>query len=69
MEYKGVEFTVRARPGHNHRLWAISPKGAPTFSHEFAGSREDACANAQQAIDRWLEKHPVPADKAGQAIG
>jgi hypothetical protein len=64
MEHKGIEYTVRARPGANQWLWTILPKDRAPIASAFEGSRRDATADACRAIDRWLERHARTIDEA-----
>ena len=57
MEYRGIEFAIRARPGRDEWTWTIYPKGGRAISHEFAGLRDEAISAARQKIDRWLTEH------------
>jgi hypothetical protein len=46
-----------ARPGRNEWLWTIAaPDGRP-ITGEFSGRRNEAILAAQQAIERWFERH------------
>jgi hypothetical protein len=56
MEYKGIEYAVRARPGPHQWVWTILPKGVAAFMSQFVGTKEGASADACRAIDRWLER-------------
>jgi hypothetical protein len=56
MEYRGIEYGVRARPGRNHWLWTISPSGGRAITGEFTGTRAEAIAAARRAIDRYFER-------------
>jgi hypothetical protein len=42
MEYRGVEYAVRARPGRDEWLWTIYPTGAPAFGRQLTGTRDRA---------------------------
>ena len=57
MEYRGIEFAIRARPGRDEWIWTIYPKDARDISCEFNGSRDEAIFVARQRIDRWLKEH------------
>jgi len=59
MEYRGIDFAVRARPGRNEWLWTISPKQGPAITGQFSGTRDEALAAARRsrrASDRSDEK-------------
>jgi hypothetical protein len=64
MEHKGVEYTVRARPGPNQWIWTILRKGKAPLTAQFVGTQHDAMADACRAIDRWLERQARAAGKA-----
>jgi hypothetical protein len=42
MEHKGIEYTVRARPGPNQWVWTILPKGRAYMASEFVGTQREA---------------------------
>jgi hypothetical protein len=56
MEYKGIEYAVRARPGPHQWVWTILPKGEAALMSQFVGTKEGASAAACRGIDRWLER-------------
>jgi hypothetical protein len=56
MEYKGIEYAVRARPGPHQWVWTILPKGESALMGQFMGTKERASADACRAIDRWRER-------------
>src|SRR5712691_3393629 len=56
MEYKGIEYAVRARPGPHQWVWTILPKGEAALMSQFVGSKEGAPADVCRGIDRWLER-------------
>jgi len=59
MEYKGIEYAVRARPGPHQWVWTILPKGEAALMSQFVGSKERASADACRGIDRWLERQRI----------
>jgi hypothetical protein len=61
MEYRGIEYAVRARPGRNEWLWTISPKNDRAITGQFTGTRDEAIAAARRAIARWLERQTQAA--------
>jgi hypothetical protein len=52
MDYRGIEYTVRARLGWNRWVWTIFPKGITPIAVEFSGTRDEASAAARRSIDR-----------------
>ncbi len=54
MEYRGIEYAVRARLGRDQ--W-IYPKDARTSNNVFIGTRHGAITAACRRIDRWLVEH------------
>jgi hypothetical protein len=63
MEYRGIDYAVRARPGRNEWLWTISPKQGCAITGQFTGTRDDATAAARRAISRLLERQTQAAQK------
>jgi hypothetical protein len=66
MEYRDIEYAVRARPDRNRWTWTIYPDGK-SIKGNIEGNRLMAIAAACRAIDRWLERHGTrlpPADRA-----
>ena len=66
MEYRDIEYAVRARPGRNRWTWTIYPDGK-SVKGNIEGNRLMAIAAACRAIDSWLERHRTrlpPADRA-----
>jgi hypothetical protein len=57
MEYRDIQYTIRARPGQNEWSWSIYPENSPLIRGETKGTKQLAIAAAHRAIDRWLEKH------------
>jgi hypothetical protein len=58
MNYKDVEYAVRASSGRDQLILLISyPRIANASQQEFNGSRDEAIAAARQRIDRWLKSH------------
>ena len=64
MDYRGIEYTVRARPGHNKWVWTIFPKGTPAVACEFFGTRDEAIAAACKTIDRRWRLMGLPKEQA-----
>ena len=56
MEYRGIDYAVRARLGRNEWLWTISPKQGRAITGQFTGTRDEAVAAARRAIARLLER-------------
>jgi hypothetical protein len=56
MEYKGIQFTVRARLGRDNWVWTIFPKDGRPVARDFIGVREGAITAAYAGIDRLLER-------------
>ena len=56
MEYRGIEFTVRARLGHDNWIWTILPNEGRPVARASIGTREMAIAAAHDGIDRFLER-------------
>jgi hypothetical protein len=56
MEYRGIQFTVRARLGRHNWVWTIFPNDGRSVAREFIGVREMAIAAAHDGIDRLLER-------------
>jgi hypothetical protein len=63
MRHKGVEFTIRARPGRNQWTYTILPQGDAPIIAAFTGAREDAIARAHISIDRFLAKRRLQEKK------
>jgi len=62
MNYKDIEYVVRARPGRDQWTFVISyPRRANPTEVPFSGSRDEAIAAACRRIDRWLEKQRTKA--------
>ncbi len=62
MEYRGVEYTILARPGPNKWVSTIYPKIGAAIKHNFLGTRDEAIAAACRSIDRrWEKIRPPPA--------
>jgi hypothetical protein len=61
MEYRGIDYVVRARPGRNEWLWTISPKQGRAITGQFTGTRNEALAAARRAIARFLERQTQAA--------
>jgi hypothetical protein len=57
MQYRTVEYAVRARPGRDEWIWTIYPKGAASIHRDYTGPRQEAVDAACRAIDRWLAEH------------
>lgn len=56
MEYRGIQFTVRARLGQDNWIWTILPKDGRPVARASIGTRERAIAAAHTGIDRFLER-------------
>jgi hypothetical protein len=56
MEYRGIQFSVRARLGQNSWIWTILPKDGRLVARASIGTREMAIAAAHTGIDRFLER-------------
>jgi hypothetical protein len=63
MEYRGVEFTIRARPGRNQWTYTILPQDDAPIAAAFTGTREGAMARAHISIDRFLAKRRLQEKK------
>jgi len=61
MEYRGIEYAVRARLGRNEWPWTIFPKNDRAITGQFTGTRDEAIAAARRAIARWLERQTQAA--------
>jgi hypothetical protein len=58
MEYKGIPFSIRLRPGRNAWAWTISPpNGTPPIEGNVKGRRELAIIKVQDTIDKWLKNN------------
>jgi len=57
MEYKGIEYEIRLRPGNEEWSWTIKPTASTSYSGETRGSRQFAEIAAKQAIERWLKRN------------
>ena len=64
MEYRGIEYAVRARPGRNEWLWTISSKEGRAITGLFTSTRDKAVAAARRAIARLLERQTQAAQKS-----
>jgi hypothetical protein len=58
MEYRGMMYAVRARPGRDEWTWTIYPIDGPAQSGQFTGTRDEAIAVACRRIDNRLTQHP-----------
>ena len=57
MNYKGIEYVVRARPGRDQWTFVISyPRSANPTEIRLSGSRDEAIAAACRRIDGWLKR-------------
>jgi hypothetical protein len=54
MEYRDIEYAVRARLGRDQWVWTIYPKDARASTNQFIGTRDGAIAAACRRIDRLL---------------
>jgi hypothetical protein len=64
MEYKGIEYAVRARPGPHQWVWTILPKGVAAFMSHFVGTKEGSLAGAAKGeglIRRLADAHAFGA--------
>jgi hypothetical protein len=61
MEYRGIDYAVRARPGRDEWLWTISTKHGRVITGQFTGTRVEAIAAARRAIARLLERQTQAA--------
>lgn len=58
MEYNGVKFQIRARPGKNKWSWTVYLGVAKSKNGETSGPRQRAVIAARAAIDLWLRQDP-----------
>jgi hypothetical protein len=56
MEYRGIDYTILARPGRDKWVFTIYPKGLAAVKHNFLGTRNEAIAAACRSSDRRCEK-------------
>jgi hypothetical protein len=64
MNYKKIEYFIRARPGRDEWTLAISyPKNAKATEIKFSGTRDEAIAVACGKIDDWLKKQRTTAGR------
>ena len=54
MQYKGIEYTIQARPGPDQWTWTVHLDGGRTKRGEVRGSRALAEQRAIRAITEWL---------------
>jgi len=54
MQYKGIEYTIQARPGSDEWTWTIHLDGGRTKRGEIRGTRAVAEERAIRAITAWL---------------
>jgi hypothetical protein len=62
VEYLGIEFAVRARPGRNNWALTILPKNRDPVAFDFIGTCDEAIAAAQRSITRWLTNNSTPPE-------
>ena len=55
MQYKGIEYTIQARPGQHQWTWTIRLDGGRTRRGEIRGTRALAEERAIRAITQWLQ--------------
>ena len=55
MQYKGIEYTIQARPGQHQWTWTIRLDGDRTRRGEIRGTRALAEERAIRAITQWLQ--------------
>ena len=65
MEYRGIEYAVRAA-GKHAWVWTAYVPGKPPLAAQRNGPKEFADTAARAAIDRWLAKHPP--EERGQQV-
>jgi hypothetical protein len=73
MRHRGVEFTIRARPGRTQWIYTILPQDDAPIAAAFTGTREGAIARAHLSIDRFLAKRRLQekklnADSLGRGV-
>jgi hypothetical protein len=57
MRYKRIDYFIRARPGRDQWILAISyPQNAKTTEIQFSGTRDEAITAVCRKIDSWLKK-------------
>jgi hypothetical protein len=54
MEYRGIMYAIRARPGRDEWTWTIYANDGRARSSQFTGTRDEAIAAACRKIDSWL---------------
>jgi hypothetical protein len=54
MRHRGVEYTIKARPGPNQWTWTVHLPGGATKRGEIAGLRATAEEKAICVITEWL---------------
>jgi hypothetical protein len=55
MQYKGIEYTIQARPGQHQWTWTIRLDSGRTRRGEIRGTRALAEERAIRAITAWLQ--------------
>jgi len=68
MEYRGIEFTIRARPGRDQWTYTILPQGDAPIIAAFSGTREGAIARARLSIDRFVAKRRLQQKNPSRSI-
>ena len=58
MQYRGIEYSVRAGLERTQWLWTAYPLPDKPIKGGVKGSKARADIAARQAIDRWLVKNP-----------
>ena len=67
MEYRGVMYDIRARPGRDEWTWTIYPNDGRARSNQFTGTRDEAIATACWKIDFWLTEQNKRAASKNQS--
>jgi hypothetical protein len=57
MEYKGIPFSIRLRPGPNAWAWTVYPPHGAPIEGNVKGRRERAIIKVQDTIDNWLKNN------------
>jgi hypothetical protein len=56
MEYRGIRYEIRARPGKNEWAWTVYAGGKIAHTGEITGTRRRVELTCQLVIDRMLQK-------------
>jgi hypothetical protein len=64
MEYRGIMYAVRARPGLDQWTWTVYPNDGNARASQFIGTRQEAIAAVHRKIDLWLADQQMQKGKA-----